>query len=413
MSARAAIYLDANAGAPLRRSVVETLRRLFDPASDSLLFPNASSIHSHGRRGKKWIAEARERIAFSLGQRADPEQIIFTSSGTEANQLAVRSVLEPRLRAWALEPGVEKPHWITTPVEHDSVRQLVKWFEERGGEVSLLPVDEAGAPVSAALNQMLRPTTALVSCVWVNNETGVITEVGRLARSCHDQRVPLHLDGAQAWGKIPVDVVATGAQLVSFSPHKIGGLAGLGVLWVGKGMPLTEGLIIGKQEKGRRGGTENLVGIVAAGLAAAELDPLSWAARVGACRDRLEATLRERIKGMVVNGGGAPRVANTLNLSFEGVEGDGLVMALDLAGYSVSSGSACASGVLEPSHVLLAMGRSRAQAMAAVRVSLAGELTPEEMEGFVGALSRAVDRVRGASPRSAFPKPRENGEMPL
>ena len=390
MLRRAATYLDSNAGAPLRPEVVEALLSILNTDSQlglSGLLPNPSSIHSHGRKAKRLVAEAREKIACSLGASVDPEQLIFTSSGTEANQLAVKACLEPKL----LQGGA--PHWILTPVEHDSNLQLVQWLRERGGSVDFLPVDEEGRPRISLLPELWKPETALVSAVWVNNETGVITDVAALSSEVKRLGGLLHLDAAQAWGKLPVDLHALGANLVTFSGHKIGALAGSGLLWVGRGVPI-RALIAGKQEKGRRGGTENFLGIVAMGAAAETLNPSVWASRVEICRDWIEREARARIPGTWVNGGGAQRVANTLNLNFEGVEGDGLVMALDLAGFSVSSGSACSSGVLEPSHVLLAMGRTRAQAMAAVRVSLADELSEEIREEFVKALEQSVARVR-------------------
>jgi cysteine desulfurase len=286
-------------------------------------------------------------------------------------------------------------HWITTPVEHDSVLQLVSWFQGRGGQVSFIPVDSEGSVDVSTLPSLFKPETALVSIAWVNNETGVIADVSLAATLTKAQGVPLHVDGAQAWGKLPIDVTALGAQFVAFSAHKIGALAGTGVLWVGKGARVNA-VLPGKQEKGRRGGTENVLGAIAAGRAASELSPASFAARVAPLRDRLESTITSRIPGTRVNGGGAPRVANTLNLSFDGIEGDGLVPALDLAGYSVSSGSACSSGALEPSHVLLAMGRTKAQAMAALRVSLADAVEWSELEGFVDTLVRIVERMRKA-----------------
>jgi cysteine desulfurase len=204
----------------------------------------------------------------------------------------------------------------------------------------------------------------------------------------------LHVDAAQAWGKLPIDVTASPAQLMTFSGHKIGGLAGSGLLWLARGTA-ARAVIPGKQEKGRRGGTENVAGIVAMGAAASAIDPEACASSLAALRDRLERAICERIPGTLVNGGTAPRVGNTLNLSFEGVEGDGLVIALDLAGYSVSAGSACASGVLEPSHVLLALGRSRAQAMSAIRISLPPGTRWEELEDFVTQLEQIVGRIRG------------------
>jgi cysteine desulfurase len=390
---KAATYLDSNAGAPLRPEVVKALLP-FLSQENSVLIPNPSSIHIHGRSGKRALAEARERIAFSLGKSIDTEQLVFTSSGTEANQIAIRSVLETRLQKG------EKPHWITTPVEHDSNLQMIAWLQERGGSVSLLPVDGSGRPQVDALPPLFRPETALVSVVWVNNETGVISDIPGIISQTRAQRVPLHLDAAQAWGKIPIELSSMGAQFVTFSAHKIGGLAGTGVLWLDRGNP-AHPAILGKQEKGRRGGTENLLGAIAAGAAAQVLNPTEWAERVGPLRDQLQSAICERIPGTEVNGGQVARVANTLNLTFAGVEGDGLVMALDLAGYSVSSGSACASGVLEPSHVLLAMGRSKLQSMAAVRISLSDTLPWEKLEGFVQALARAVERLRQGQLKSS------------
>jgi cysteine desulfurase len=392
MLAKAGIYLDSNAGAPLKPAAREVLlSRLRD---SSVFIPNPSSIHSHGRSAKRALAEARERIALSLGSQIDPEQLVFTSSGTEANQLAIRSILETRLTQGQF------PHWITTPVEHDSNRQLISWLETRGGSVSILPVDSEGRPLAEALEKMVRPETALVSVVWVNNETGVISDIPKIVMQTRKLGIPLHVDGAQAWGKIPIHLDQLGAQFVTFSGHKIGGLAGTGVLWLARGYP-AHAVILGKQEKGRRGGTENLLGIMTVGAAATEIDPSTWASRVEPLRDRLQNTICERIPGTWVNGAQAPRVANTLNLSFDDVGGDGLVMALDLAGYSVSSGSACASGVLEPSHVLLAMGRTRLQAMAAVRISLVDEMPWEILEGFIQALEKAVLKVRSAHYKSS------------
>ncbi|MGE0615063.1 MAG: cysteine desulfurase family protein [Bacteriovoracia bacterium] len=383
------IYLDANAGAPLHPRVREALRDLL--ATD--LFANPSSIHAHGRISKRHIAEAREGVAASFGAGTDPEQVLFTSSGTEANQLIIKTVLEKALRA------TPSPRWITTPVEHDSVLQMQKWFEAEGGKVDLLPVDRAGGPQGAALSALVRPETALLSTVWVNNETGVISDLSSLNRSLRTAREQIaprlrwHLDAAQAWGKLGFNAAETGADYLSVSAHKIGGLAGAGAIWMRPGNGI-DPVIHGHQEKGRRGGTENLLGIISMGIAARQIQPMVWAETVAPLRARLESAICDAIPQTIVNGQGAPRVANTLNVSFHGVGGDSLVMALDLAGYSVSAGSACASGVVEPSHVLLALGRSRAEAMSAIRVSLSERDTWESLEGFVAATAKAVERVR-------------------
>lgn len=408
--ARVAIYLDANAGAPLKASVVLEIQKLLGsvatPSESAASIFNPSSIHADGRRAKRWMAEARERIALSLsqgdlsreeaqqptGQLArpggaaarviDPEQLLLTSSGSEANQLAIRSALAGR-------PGA---HWITSPIEHDSILQLAR---ENAGQVSYLPVTSRGEVDVTALARLWRPDTALVSLGWVNNETGVIMDLPAIAREVRARGALLHVDAAQAWGKLPIHALETGAHFLTLSAHKIGALAGTGVLWCAPGSKVSP-LILGKQEKGRRGGTENLLGMVAAGWAAAEVAPLDWAARVAPVRDALELAITRKIPGTRVNGQGAARVANTLNLSFDGVEGDGIVMALDLAGYSVSSGSACSSGALEPSHVLLAMGHTREQAMAAVRISMADRVEWSTLEKFVSALERVVERMRDA-----------------
>jgi cysteine desulfurase len=386
MLEKVAIYLDSNAGAPLKPSVLEALLPYL--RGDCVLIPNPSSIHGHGRLGKRTIAEAKEKIAASLGiqgNRSDLSSIHFTSSGSEANQIAIRSVLEPLLTS--------KPHWITTRAEHDSNRQMIAWFEARGGSVDYLPLDSAGSPQVEMLRQLIQPETALISAIWINNETGVITDIARLVQIASASQIPVHLDAAQAWGKVPVDLSTLGADWVTFSGHKIGAFAGIGLLWTSQGKKILP-TVLGKQDLGRRGGTENLIGILGLGAAAAAIEPLAWAERVQPLRDKLEAEIIKRIPGVLVNGGSALRVANTLNLSFEGMESEGLVIALDLDGYSVSAGSACSSGVLEPSLVLLAMGRTVAQAKASIRVSLSDVLPWETLEGFCRSLEKIVTRLR-------------------
>jgi cysteine desulfurase len=392
MQANSAIYLDANAGAPLHPRVRQELRSLLEDAS--ALFSNPSSTHALGQDARKRIASARERVAHSLGSSVSPDQITFTASGTESNQLAIRSILVP-----LLESG-SRPHWITTPVEHDCTLQMAEWIRARGGEVSLIPVDSCGRPIPSALSELIRPETALISVIWVNNETGAISDAASFAAICRERRVPLHLDGAQAWGKIPFDLSTLGADLVSFSGHKIGGLPGTGVLYARDGVKVG-GLLRGKQEKGRRGGTENSIGIIALGIAASETDPAGYRDSLAPFRDALEKKILERIPGVIVNGAGAPRVANTLSISFRGLASSTLVLELDLAGFCVSAGSACASGSPTPSHVLTAMGRSREEALASLRISLPKDAHAADLERFADALIRIV--LRGQrSERQAF-----------
>lgn len=420
MPARAAIYLDSNAGSPLSAAALDAILHLLRPNSvgdsradaglddssnpsarglpPSVRLGNPSSPHAEGRGAKSVLNRARRQVASSLGPGVRAEEVTFTSSGTEACQMAIRAVLEPEVLRAAISR--KWPHWILGAGDHEAHHQMIAWLEARGGSVSLLPMDQSGGPDVAALDALLRPETALVSQSWVNNETGVVTDVAAIAHVCAKHGVPLHLDGAQAWGKLPLDLGACGARFVSFSGHKIGALSGTGVLWY-RAAGATSGEPIypvfpGKQEEGRRGGTENLLGAASLGAAAETLRPERYASTVGPLRDRLEAALRAAIPGLRIHGEGASRVANTSNLGFEGVEKDGLVAVLDLAGYCVSPGSACSSGITEPSRVLRAMGLSPGQARSAVRVSLDERTSWDELEGFVATLARAVEKARKA-----------------
>lgn len=418
-----AVYLDSNAEAPLHPRVVEELQCLFLGSSPSAqqstppselqgpsayILANPSSIHSDGRAAKRLLSEARERVAYSMGGHAiDPEELTFTSSGTEANQMVIRSQLERGLSRF------EHPHWILSEAEHDSVLELVQWFEIRGGVVEKLPIDPSGQMNLDAetLQALLRPETVLMSLIWVNNETGVINPmapaVEAIQKVSQEGVTYLHVDAAQAWGKIPVDVHALGADAVTFSGHKIGAPAGTGVVWL-KPRRALDPLIFGNQEKGRRGGTENLFGIHLLGVAAAAIDVDRHQGIVKKWRDWLETEAIQQIDGLTINGLQAPRVENTTHFSFEGLSGESLVLALDLAGFSVSSGSACSSGTLEPSHVLMAMGKTREEAMAAIRVSFcpwllegqSDETIEEDLKRFLQSLQKSVKRMRAVAEES-------------
>lgn len=391
MLVRPEIYLDSNAGMPLRPEVSDALRRLLSTplVGRGTPLPNPSSVHSHGRKAKKLLNQSREKIAHSFGPHVLPEEILLTSSGTEANQTAIRSALAP-----ALERG-ERVHWITTRVEHDATLKMTTELKAQGVEVSFLPVDEQGRPRISLLGELVQPSTRLISAIWVNNETGVFTDVMALTQEASRLGVPVHLDAAQAWGKVPLDLSACGATWVSFSGHKIGALSGTGVLWRRKGAPL-RALIPGQQELGLRGGTENLLGIVSLGAAAEALSPIEWETALLPMRKRWEERIL-RIPGAILNGAEATRIANTMNFSFEGVERADLVAALDLQGFSVSSGSACSSGVSEPSHVLLAMGRSPGMAGSSIRISFFEELSDEVLASFSKALEECLEKVRKSS----------------
>lgn len=415
MLAKPATSLDSNAGAPLHPKVVEALLPLFSPSNSNseyaagtvdsgqldrlgMTLGNPSSQHSAGRRARSSLQRSREQVSASIGA-TDSSQIIFTSSGTESIQLALRSRFEPSLRS-----GI-KPHLITTRVEHEATLQMIEWLQSHGGSVSYLDLDAQGRPQAASFERAWNEAGSaaksaggiVLSAIWVNNESGVISDVRALAAEGRARGVYVHFDGAQAWGKLAsLDVAKLGANAVSFSAHKIGGLAGTGVLWVDAAMAPSEGLLRGKQEQGRRGGTENLVGIVAVGAAAAGIQD-GLIARLTAlekARDALEKQVVGQVGGIVVNGAGAPRVPNTLNFSIEGIEGSTLVQSLDLDGFAVSAGSACASGVPQPSHVLLALGRDERLAKASLRLSFAEPLETALIAEFTNALAAHVARMR-------------------
>lgn len=382
-----AIYLDFNASAPLRPEVLREFSVLFEPKNGQTLIPNPSSIHSHGRSAKKLMTQAKDQVALSLGASIDSEQLIFTSGATEANQTAIQSAFDFSKKKF------KQPHWILSATEHDSCLQMIELWKTWGGQVDILPVKPDGLVSFEAFDSLVKPETALLSLMWVNNETGVIQDIQKWSQIARSRNCLFHVDAAQAWGKLDIDLNALNASYVTFSGHKIGALQGAGILWLNRGVAL-KSLIQGKQEKGRRGGTENLLGLVSLGIAAKTLDPKAWQSKVEPLRDHLENAISSQISGSVINGKSAPRIANTTNLVFDAIEGDGLVMALDLEGFSVSSGSACSSGVLEPSHVLLNMGLTKGQAMAALRVSISESTSKLEIDQFVEALKRVVERMR-------------------
>lgn len=405
------LFLDANAGVPLLPQVAEDLSDFIQSGTEALdsarLTANPSSIHRSGRLAKRRLSEAREQVAASLGDDLDPEQIVFTSSGSEANQSVIRSQLEPHLQ------GKSTVSWVTSPVEHDSVRQMQQDFLRRGGQVIELPIDSQGKIDVHALNAVVQEDTALVSLVWANNETGVISDVVAAANILHQlnekrqtlgqSKVVFHVDGAQAWGKLPIQFNSLPWDYLTLSGHKIGAPAGIGVIVGARGRKIS-GLVLGHQELGRRGGTENLLGIIGLGAASRALPTLlGQQDQMTQLRNQLQELIVQSISGVRVNGVTAPRIANTLNLSFTGISGEGLVMALDLAGYAVSAGSACASGVLAPSHVLRAMGLTSQMALASIRISLApywslsqGEAAIwQQLQVFVRDLAQIISRMRG------------------
>ncbi|MGH9346619.1 MAG: cysteine desulfurase family protein, partial [Vicinamibacterales bacterium] len=322
----------------------------------------------------------------------EPSDIVFTSGGTESDNFAIRGVADG-LQATG------RRHLIATGIEHEAVLNTLKALARRGWRTTLLPVDQTGVVSPDALRAALTDDTALVSLMHANNEVGTIQPVAELARVAHAQGALVHTDAVQSAGKIPVDVKALGVDLLSVSAHKMGGPKGAGALWMRRGVRLVPVLTGGRHERNRRAGTENVAGIAgfgtAATLAAGKIE--ADAVRLGALRDRLEREIVRAVPGAVVNGGGSPRVPNTTNISFERVEAESLLIALDLAGIAVSTGSACSSGTLEPSHVLKAMGLPAHRTQSSIRFSLGMGNTDADVDRLVAVLPGIVEKLRSLS----------------
>lgn len=341
---------------------------------------NPSSLHARGRSAREAVERARERTARLVG--AAPAEVVFTASGTEADNLAILGT------AAALE-GTPW-HVVTSAIEHPAVLEPCRFLERRGVPVTWLPCGADGRVAPEALRAALRPETRLVSVMAANNVTGVLQPVRELAAICTERGVPFHTDAVQAAGKVPVDVEALGVDLLTLSSHKLHGPKGVGALYVRKGVALEPLVHGGRQEHGLRAGTENVAGIVGMGAAAERaLHALPGAAAIAALRDRLEAGVLAILPGARLNGAREARLPNTLGLTLPGLRGEALVVAMDRHGVALSSGSACKAGSPEPTHVLLAMGRTAEEAHCSVRFSLTRETTPEDVEAALDAL-RAV-----------------------
>jgi len=376
------IYFDHNATTPVDPAVLEVvIHALRDE------FGNASSVHHFGQRAKAMLDDARTAVSALLG--GEPSEVVFTSGGTEADNFALRGVAE------ALEPTGRK-HLIASAIEHEAVLVTLKALARRGWRTTLLPVGQSGIVAPDALADAITPDTALVSVMHANNEIGTVQPIARLARIAHDAGALFHTDAVQSAGKIRVDVRALGVDLASISAHKFYGPKGAGALWVRRGTRISAILTGGKHERSRRAGTENVAGIAglgdAAQRAAGKLD--TEAARLGALRDRLESAVLATVPGTAVNGDREPRVPNTTNISFEGIEAESLLIALDLEGIAVSTGSACSSGTLEPSHVLRAMGLPTHRTQNSIRLSLGATNTEAEVDVFLEKLPRVVAKLR-------------------
>ncbi|MEN3337732.1 MAG: cysteine desulfurase [Acidobacteriota bacterium] len=376
------IYFDHNATTPVDPGVVQTMARIL--AED---FGNASSVHHFGQRAKAVLDDARSLVATLIG--AEPSEIVFTSGGTESDNFALRGVAD------ALEPTGRR-HLIASSIEHEAVLTTFKALARRGWRTTLLPVDSTGIVQPADLAAALADDTALVSVMHANNEIGTVQPIAEVARLAHDRGALFHTDAVQSVGKIPVDVKRLGVDFLSLSAHKFNGPKGAGALWIKRGARVTAILTGGKHERSRRAGTENVPAIgglgEAARLAAAKLT--TEGPRLTALRNRLEEAILARVPGTAINGAREPRVPNTTNISFEAVEAESLLIALDLEGVAVSTGSACSSGTLEPSHVLRAMGLPSPRTQNSIRFSLGAGNTEAEVDFVVSKLPALVEKLR-------------------
>ncbi len=376
-------YFDNNATSRVAPEVAKEMEPFFNE-----LYGNPSSMHFFGGGNQKYMDLARQRVASLLG--AAPEEIIFTSCGTESDSTAIWSTIQSY---------PEKNHFITTKVEHPAVLNLAKHMEAKGYRVTYLPVDTAGQINLGDLKTALTADTALVSIMWANNETGVIFPVEEAARITHAKGALFHTDAVQAVGKVPINLKETKIDLLSLSGHKLHAPKGIGALYVRKGVRFSPFMLGGHQEHGRRAGTENVPYIAglgkAAELAAANLEKENT--YVKELRDRLETGLLA-IKNSRVNGGGAPRLPNTTNISFEYIEGESILLMISEKGICASSGSACTSGSLEPSHVLMSMAVPQTYAHGSVRFSLSVYNTREEVDYLLKEFPPVIERLRAISP---------------
>jgi cysteine desulfurase len=376
------VYLDNNATTPLLPEVFEAMRPYFFER-----FGNASSIHQQGQQARGAVERAREQVADLLNCR--PAEIVFTSGGTEGDNLALLGMLKPG------------DHVITSAIEHHAVLNSCKRLEQMGCTVTYVPVDGRALVDPDDVRRALRPETKLISIILANNETGVLQPVVEIGKVATEADVYFHTDAVQAAGKILLDVKQIGCDLLTIASHKIHGPQGAGALFVRKGTLLQPLFYGGRHERSRRAGTENLAGIVGLGKAA-EIAREGFAdgsvERMTALRDRLQHTIVENVEQVGVNSADAPRVPNTTNIYFDCIEGEAMVIALDLKGLSVSTGAACSSGAIEPSHVLTAMGLSADRARASIRFSLGKQNTADDVEFALGLVPEVVARLREISP---------------
>jgi len=379
------IYLDHSATTPIRPEALEAMHPYFMD-----IFGNASSIHTFGQKAKKALEDSREKVAAILG--ASPEEIVFTSGGTEATNLAIKGALRAH--------GKRGDQIITSSIEHHATLDTCRHLAREGFQVIYLPVDGDGRLDPGDVRNAVTGRTVLISIMHANNEVGTTEPVGEIGEIARNRGVLFHTDAVQSVGKIPVNVNDLRVDFLSLSGHKIYGPKGIGVLYARKGVPFEPLFQGGHHEWNRRPGTENIPAIVglarAMELAEAEMDRVS--AREKNLRNAFWEAIQSQIEGVHVNGHPSDRIPPILNVSFDSVDGESIILNLDLKGIAVSAGSACTSGALDPSHVLLAMGVSRSRAQAAVRFSLGRETTQEELDYTAAVLVETIHRLRSISP---------------
>jgi len=382
------IYLDHNATTPVDPAVLDAMLPYF-----SADFGNAASIHTPGQRARSAVETAREQVATLLGAR--PQEIVFASGGTESDNHAIFGIVRNH-------PGATK-HVITSQIEHEAVLNACQFLQKdsRGAiDVSYLPVDKNGLVDPEAVRDAIRPQTALITIMHANNELGTIQPLERIGKIAAQNDVYFHSDAVQSAGKIPLDVNTLGVDLLAISGHKFYAPKGIGALYIRGGTRLRQLLYGGHHQRGFRPGTENVPGIVGLGKAAeiARARLADDATRISLLRDELERELLQTIPQSYANAGGSPRTPNTTNITFPGIEGEALIIALDLKGLACSTGAACSSGAIEPSHVLTAIGLSPDDARASVRFSLGRHTSPQEIATALEIVPAAVAQLRQLSP---------------
>jgi cysteine desulfurase len=388
------VYLDFNATTPVEPEVLEDMLPYF-----SKEFGNAASIHTPGQRSRGAVETAREQVAALIGAR--PQEIIFTSGGTESDNHAIFGIVSPSFASISSSTSLTSPaHIITTAIEHEAVLNTCQALEKEGVRVTYLPTDRDGLIDLDELRRSIRPETVLITIMHANNELGTVQPLEEIGRIAAKADLYFHTDAVQSAGKIPIDVNLMGLDLLSLSGHKLYAPKGVGALYLRGGTRLRQLFYGGHHQRGFRPGTENVAGIVGLGKAAeiARKSLAEDAQRVSALRDRLQNGLLQGVPQSRINGGAAPRTPNTTNIVFPGVEGEALLIALDLKGLACSTGAACSSGAVEPSHVLTAIGLAPEEARASLRFSLGRHTTAADIDFALNIVPAAVAQLRELSP---------------